>query len=110
MQNRAAEQAKIQASSAQQGQSQIDPYPPLFGPVGVGKKEHRDPEPEQQIQRRGQAPEGEAAAEYAKQVITQADPQPQQDTRSKGQGLPRNRDGHGRKSRRKRPPCSCRCS
>ena len=73
----------------------VDAHLAVLPQQGEGEQPRRGPQPEQQIQREGQAGHLQAPAQGAHPVIGQAQQRPQQDPLPKDRRLARHVDAHG---------------
>lgn len=78
---------------------------PVVAQQGEGEQGRRRPQPEQQVQQKGQRRQFQASAQGAHPVVDQAQRRPQQEALPEDQRLARNVYMHGqRRSRARKPP------
>lgn len=96
---------KIAAAPQQSSHAVIDAHLPVVPEQGKQEQPGDGPQPEQQVQQKGQPFQAEGAAEGAHHVVDQAQGRPQQEALSKGGGLTQNIHVHiQRSNREKKPP------
>lgn len=103
-QEQAAQRQEPQDASQQQAQPGIDAEQALAGIDGKQQKAGRQDQPEQQVQKPGQA--RPQAARAAQHIVKQAQPDPQGHRLQELPRLGRDRQLHQPKSRAKKPPAS----
>ena len=82
----------------------IDADLPVVPQEGEGEQGGRRPQPEQQIQQKGQPGQLQAPAQGAHPVVDKTQSRPQQKAQAKDHRLPRDVYVHGQRSRRERNP------
>ena len=103
-QHQAAEGEEVQPAPQRRRRHMINAHLPVVGQQGEGKQPGRVPQPEQQVQQKGQRGQPKAPAQGAHSVIDQAQQNPQQAPLPKDRRLAQNIHMHGQRSSRARKP------